>query len=110
MRLPLLLTLLTVVPGCAGGQTPRDASGDVRPDVEARAAETAATLQDSAGTQLVDVTLLDPTLILDIRYATPRNFTGRTLYPVARCLLRPDVAERLVRVHERLKQEGLRLV
>jgi len=110
MRLPPLLTLLMVVPGCAGGQVARDAPGDLRPDVEARAAETAGARQDSAGRQLVDVTTLDATLILDIRYATPRNFTGRTLYPIARCLLRPDVAERLVRVHERLRQEGLRLV
>ncbi len=64
---------------------------------------------DGSPAELVDVLALDSTLVLDIRYATPRNFTGRTLYPVARCLLRPDVAERLVRVHERLKREGLRL-
>jgi D-alanyl-D-alanine dipeptidase len=61
------------------------------------------------GAGLVDVLALDSTFVLDVRYATPRNFTGRTLYPVARCLLRPDAAERLVRVHERLRDEGLRL-
>lgn len=58
---------------------------------------------------LVDVLELDPTFVLDVRYATPRNFTGRILYPVARCLLRRPVAERLVRVHARLKEAGLRL-
>jgi D-alanyl-D-alanine dipeptidase len=58
---------------------------------------------------LVDVLGLDSTFVLDVRYATPRNFTGRTLYPVARCLLRADAAERLVRVHERLRRDGLRL-
>ena len=62
-----------------------------------------------AASELVDVLALDPTFVLDVRYATPRNFTGRTLYPVARCLLRADAAERLVRVHERLRREGLRL-
>lgn len=52
---------------------------------------------------------VDPTLRLDIRYATPNNFTGKQLYPVARCLLRPRVAERVARVHARLKQSGLGL-
>ncbi len=63
----------------------------------------------ASNADLVDVLTLDSTLVLDVRYATPRNFTGRTLYPVARCLLRADTAERLVRVHERLHREGLRL-
>lgn len=70
-----------------------------------------STISGAAGplANLVDLLELDPTFVLDIRYATPRNFTGEILYPVARCLLRPDVAERLVRVHERLAHEGLRL-
>lgn len=45
---------------------------------------------------LVDVTHLEPRLVLDIRYATPDNFTGQRLYPVARCLLRAPVAAQLV--------------
>ena len=59
--------------------------------------------------QLVDVLALDSTFVLDVRYATPRNFTGRTLYPVGRCLLRADAAARLVRVNARLERDGLRL-
>jgi D-alanyl-D-alanine dipeptidase len=90
----------------AAGAVAQDRPGEPLP------ALTAPTVSDSSradSADLVDVLGLDSTLILDIRYATPRNFTGRTLYPVARCLLRPDTAERLVRVHERLKKEGLRL-
>ena len=45
---------------------------------------------------LVDVIRLEPRLKLDIRYATTDNFTGQQLYPVARCLLRPRVAEMVV--------------
>jgi D-alanyl-D-alanine dipeptidase len=45
---------------------------------------------------LVDVTRLEPRLVLDIRYATTDNFTGQKLYPVARCLLRASVAAQLV--------------
>ena len=59
---------------------------------------------------LVDVRTLDPTIRLDLRYATAANFTGVVLYPAARCLLRPDVADRLVRVERRLAADGLGLL
>ncbi|HEV7734309.1 MAG TPA: M15 family metallopeptidase [Candidatus Binatia bacterium] len=58
----------------------------------------------------VDVRALDPTIRLDVRYATSANFTGTTVYPTARCLLRHDVAERLVRVQQRLRTDGLGLL
>ena len=41
---------------------------------------------------LVDLRVLDPSIRVDMPYATPRNFTGVALYPVARCLLRRGVA------------------
>ena len=50
-----------------------------------------------------------PGLVLDIRYATSGNFTGRVLYPEARCLLRETVAKRLAQVQNDLKNEGLGL-
>jgi zinc D-Ala-D-Ala dipeptidase len=59
---------------------------------------------------LVDVRALDPSIRVDMPYATPRNFTGGALYPVGRCLLHRDVAERLVRVQRRLAADGLGLV
>ena len=58
---------------------------------------------------LVDVTALVPRAVLDVRYATPSNFMGRPLYPVARCLLRPAVAARLARAAATLEAEGYRL-
>lgn len=58
---------------------------------------------------LVDLLDVDSTVVLDVRYATSRNFTGKRLYPVARCLLRADAAERLARVHARLREAGYRL-
>lgn len=59
---------------------------------------------------LVDVRRLDPSIRLDVRYATTANFTGVAVYPVARCLLRRDVAERLVRVQRALRADGLGLL
>ncbi|MEQ8280666.1 MAG: M15 family metallopeptidase [Deltaproteobacteria bacterium] len=45
---------------------------------------------------LVDVAKLDKRFRLDIKYATEDNFFGKKVYPEARCLLRPEVAERVV--------------
>jgi zinc D-Ala-D-Ala dipeptidase len=62
------------------------------------------------GADLVEVAVLDPTIRLDLRYATAENFTGEAVYPAARCLLRRDAAERLVRVQRRLRADGLGLL
>lgn len=59
---------------------------------------------------LVDVTTIIPRLHLDIRYATPRNFTHQTLYAHARCLLHDAVARRLADVERELTARGLGLV
>ena len=61
-------------------------------------------------TDLVDVTALIPDAVVDIRYATEHNFTGKQLYPVARCKLRRAVADRLVRAAKTLRGQGRRLV
>jgi beta-N-acetylhexosaminidase/D-alanyl-D-alanine dipeptidase len=59
---------------------------------------------------LVDLRALDPSIRIEMPYATSQNFTGVALYPVARCLLRREVAERLVRVERRLAAQGLGLL
>lgn len=59
---------------------------------------------------LVDVAVQIPQAVLDLRYATERNFTKRQLYPVARCLLRRAVAARLAKVAARLAESGHRLL
>ena len=58
----------------------------------------------------VDISELDSSFLLDIRYATSRNFTGKVMYPVARCLLRRDAALRLIRVEQKLRTQGYRLI
>lgn len=55
---------------------------------------------------LVEIIKLDPTIRLDIRYATADNFTGRPLYPQPRAFLQRPAAEALVRAHRKLKAEG----
>ncbi len=58
---------------------------------------------------LVDVTQIIPDIIVDLKYATPDNFTGQVLYDTARCFLRRGTAERLARVQARLRRKGLGL-
>lgn len=59
---------------------------------------------------LLELIKLDKTIKLDIRYATPNNFVGRAVYPEARAFLQRDAAKALVRVHQKLKKQGLGLV
>lgn len=58
---------------------------------------------------LVEPTQLDPSLVLDIRYATTNNFAGRQVYPSPRCYLRGDIARRLLAVQKQLRSKGLGL-
>ncbi len=50
-----------------------------------------------------------PGLVLDIRYATPNNFTKHVLYPRAAAWLRAKPAEALKKVQEELAKKGLGL-
>jgi zinc D-Ala-D-Ala dipeptidase len=60
--------------------------------------------------ELVDVARLDPTVKLDIRYATTRNFLGTAVYTEARAFLQRPAAEALVRVQHALAREGYGLL
>lgn len=59
--------------------------------------------------ELVDIRDVNPNIRLDIRYATPNNFTGVAVYDQPLCLLRPEVARRLDRVQRDLESRGLGL-
>ena len=55
---------------------------------------------------LVEIIKLDPTVRLDIRYATTNNFMRRPMYRQARAFLQRPAAEALVRAHQSLKPKG----
>lgn len=63
-----------------------------------------------AGEPLVDLAVADPSIRVELRYATPRNITGRAIYPAGtRCLVRQGVAERLKYAQFLLRQRGFGL-
>jgi len=57
----------------------------------------------------VELKRLDPTLVIDLPYATEDNFCKVKLYPVERCFLRREVADALVAAHRSLADRGLGL-
>jgi len=61
-------------------------------------------------TDLVELATLDPTIKLDIRYATANNLAGRAVYSQARAFLQRPAAEALVRAHRSLAADGYGLL
>jgi len=59
---------------------------------------------------LVAPSSLDPTIQLDIRYASTNNFMGMVFYPEPVALLQRPAAEALVRVQHRLRELGYGLL
>ena len=59
---------------------------------------------------LIDLQALIPDAVLDIRYATKDNLTGRPLYPFAAAFLRRAAADKLVKAAADLRSKKLRLV
>lgn len=59
---------------------------------------------------LVELTTLDQTFKLDIRYATSHNFLGTPVYSQARAFLQRPAAQALLRVQQSLATEGYGLL
>jgi zinc D-Ala-D-Ala dipeptidase len=55
---------------------------------------------------LVELIKVDPTIKLDVRYATKNNFLGQRVYKEARAFLQRPAAEALVRVNQAVRKQG----
>jgi D-alanyl-D-alanine dipeptidase len=86
----------------------------LRPVPELRAEALKAKPPQEQGTfrkpDLVELVKLDPTIKLDIRYATTNNFLGTPMYTQARAFLQRPAAEALVRANRELKAQGYGLI
>jgi CubicO group peptidase (beta-lactamase class C family)/D-alanyl-D-alanine dipeptidase len=86
----------------------------VKPIDDLRAAALAASPPAEPGAyrapDLVDLASLDPTIKLDIRYATTNNFTGAVFYKQPRAFMQRPAAEAVVRANKRLKEHCLGLL
>jgi zinc D-Ala-D-Ala dipeptidase len=129
MRVLLLLTALLTLSSCAAPPpkpTPAAAPAaaatanavfrvtPVRPVAQLVPIALAATPPAEHGEfrkpDLVELTVADPTIHLDIRYASTRNFLGTPLYSQARAFLQRPAAEALLRVQRSLAADGYGLM
>ena len=88
--------LLGALPGCGGGS-----AALTGPPVDARA---------TRAPDLVEIRSVDPSIRLDIRYATASNFLGRPVYDEARAFLQRPAAEALARVQKAVLADGYTLI
>ena len=65
---------------------------------------------DFRPTDLVELTALDPTIKLDIRYAGTNNFLGSVFYSQPRAFMQRPAAEAVARVNKKLHKQGYGLL
>lgn len=82
---------------------------DTRRLEEARNARPPSASTETGVPDLVNLQQLDPTIRLDIRYATRNNFTGVAVYDRPAAFMQRKAAAALVRVNRTLRRCGFRL-
>ena len=86
----------------------------VRPIEDLRKEALAASPPGETGnfrkSELVELSPLDPSIHLDIRYATSNDFLGTPVYSQARAFLQRPAAEALLRIQHKLKPLGYGLL
>ena len=90
-QLVLLVSLLVAAPVLGQSGPPRDPKASRQAD-------------------LVELVTLDPTIKLDIRYATTNNFTKQVVYSEARAFLQRPAAQALLAAHRELARQGYGLM
>ena len=58
---------------------------------------------------LVPVKEVDPSIVIELRYATAGNFTGKKIYPVDICILRRETAQKLAGANAEFEKDGYRI-
>jgi D-alanyl-D-alanine dipeptidase len=100
--------------GCASDSTEVYRITAMRPVAELKAEALRSEPPAEAGPkrtpELVDLAGLDPTIRLDVRYATTQNFLGTPLYAQPRAFLQRPAAEALLRAHRALLRQGYGLL
>jgi D-alanyl-D-alanine dipeptidase len=103
-----LLIALVAAFACAPPRATMPASTSAPP---VNTEETSIVPNAMADTLLTDVRSLDSTIVVQLRYATPNNFTGAPLpgYDANRAFLRREAAAALALVQGDLRRQGLGL-
>jgi D-alanyl-D-alanine dipeptidase len=114
LRRGVLLSLLLCAPLIAQQQVQQFHVQPLHPIAELRAQALKASPPRENGefrkADLVELTKLDPSIKLDIHYASSNNFLGVPLYEQARAFMERPAAEAVVRVNKKLHEQGLGLL
>src|SRR3954469_7339100 len=104
----LLLMVLAGAIACAPVAPPARTAGTAPP---VNTAETDVAPDAAADTLLTELKTLDPSIVVEMRYATSNNFTGAPLpgYLANRASLRREAAAALALVQADLRPQGLSL-
>ena len=113
-RRGVLLSVLLCAPLFAQQQVQQFHVQPLRPIAELRAealkAQPPAEVGDFRKPDLVELNRLDPSIKLDIHYASTNNFLGEPLYEQARAFMERRAAEAVVRASRKLHEQGLGLL
>lgn len=60
-------------------------------------------------TGFTNIQKLDPEIIVDLKYATPDNFTGKVVYDFQTAIARTGTAKKLAHASKLVKDQGYRL-
>jgi zinc D-Ala-D-Ala dipeptidase len=104
---------VSVATGCSAPArpvVPAPALGAVADERSGSGGPAGAPAPQADATSLIDLAGVAAGVRFDLRYARADNFTGVAVYPVARCLLRGDIAARVARVQARLAADGFGLL
>ena len=100
----LFLTILISFYSCQNSKSPDNPYGL---KVISNFDEYLNTVALNPNNELVDLSNFVEGIVLDIRYATPNNFTGEKIYDSPKAYARRPVAEALKKINEELAQSGL---
>lgn len=116
LRVAAIFLASCLLPAAVPAQSP-DSTFHITPlrpvaelEREARAARPPQENGNFRSPDLVELVKLDPTIKLDIRYATSNNFLSTPMYSQARAFLQRPAAEALLRAHRALKEKGYGLL
>lgn len=106
LQIALLIFLIQAITSC-NFSTPSNHEYEDRLGVISNPRMYHEMIEAQPDSRLVDLEKIIPGVVLDIRYATKNNFTGKKIYNSPKAYLRVPVAEALKKVQEDLNTMGL---
>ncbi len=58
---------------------------------------------------LIELQRLDDTFVIDLKYASSDNFTGKKIYSMSKCIINKNTAYKLIKANEEFKKNGYRI-